>query len=77
MRSVTRRAAATAVLAVTALAASAGPAAAGPRETPNGWCGGANMRNAGDAMTTAMRDHTNHHGDAGMFKAVDNSACRP
>lgn len=77
MRSITARITATAVLGLTALGAGASPAAAGPTQTPNGWCGAANMRNAGEAMTIAMTEHTNEHGDAGMFKAVRHSACRP
>ncbi len=77
MRRVTARVAMTAVLGVTALAASVSPAAAAPSQTPNGWCGAANMRNAGEAMADAMTYHTNEHGDAGMFQAVAVSACRP
>jgi hypothetical protein len=76
MRSVTARAAATAALTLSMLVASAAPAAAGPTQTPNGWCGAANMRNAGEAMTNAMAFHTDEHGDAGMMHAVAVSACR-
>ncbi len=72
----TIRAAATAVVSVALLAGGAAPASAGPTQTPNGWCGGANMRNAGAAMATAMAEHTHANGDAGMFRAVSNSACR-
>lgn len=77
MRLVNARAAAATVLTLGVLAATASPAAAGPNETPNGWCGAANMRNAGTAMANAMMFHTNWHGDAGMFNAVAVSACRP
>jgi hypothetical protein len=60
-----------------ALAMSASPALAGPSPTPSsGKCGAANMSNAGTAMTTAMEEHTDEHGDAGMKQAIANSACR-
>ncbi len=78
MRRVSACVATTAGLALGVLAASASPAAAGPPDpAPSGWCGAANMRNAGQAMADAMMYHTNEHGDAGMFRAVARSACRP
>lgn len=76
MRAGGARAAAAAALALSILAASASPAAAGPTQTPNGWCGAAHMRNAGEAMANAMAFHTDEHGDAGMMHAVAVSACR-
>ena len=64
-------------LAVIAMAASASPAAADQKPTPNGLCGARNMVNehSRDAMLTAMMEHTNQHGDAGMFAAVARTAC--
>ena len=76
MRPVSARAAAVAAVTLGMLAAGASPAAAGPTPTPNGWCGAANMRNAGEAMARAMALHTNENGDAGMMNAVAVSACR-
>ncbi|MBE0608798.1 MAG: hypothetical protein IH609_05425 [Dehalococcoidia bacterium] len=51
--------------------------AAGPRPTPNGLCGAANMVNEAAAahMFEAMDLHTAAQGDAGMGTAVAASAC--
>lgn len=66
-------------VAAVALAVSATPAAADQKPTPNGLCGARNMVNehSRDAMLTAMMEHTNHHGDAGMFAAVARTTCAP
>ena len=79
MKRATARMATMAVLAIGALAATASPAAAGPRPTPNGKCGAANMMNehAAPHMVEAMTFHTAPQGDAGMFHAVAVSSCRP
>ena len=63
-------------LALVALAMSAATASAAP-VTPNGLCGAKNMVNVHsiDAMRTAMMEHTNAHGDAGMTLAVQTTAC--
>lgn len=76
MRRTTARLGATAAVGLAALAMSAVPAFAGPRKTPSGNCGAANMSNAGAAMATAMAEHTDQHGDDGMMQAVANSRCR-
>ncbi len=51
--------------------------ASGPRETPNGLCGAANMVNQAAAphMMEAMTLHTAAQGNAGMYTAVAASAC--
>lgn len=71
-----RRLAVSSVAAI-AMAVSAAPAAADQKPTPNGLCGAKNMVNEHsiDAMRTAMMEHTNHHGDAGMAGAVANTTC--
>lgn len=69
------------VLAVASMAlplvGTSGTAQAGPKPTPNGLCGALNMVNeaAMPHMVEAMTYHTAPQGDAGMFKAVANSAC--
>jgi hypothetical protein len=73
-----RRLAVVASVAAIAGAVTASPAAAGPNPTPNdGRCGAANManENAAPYMAEAMNEHTDEHGDAGMFGAVANSSC--
>jgi hypothetical protein len=55
---------------------SASRVAAAP-VTPNGLCGARNMVNehSREAMLDAMMNHTDEHGDAGMFLAVALTAC--
>lgn len=74
-----RRIALVSSVAAVALAASATPAAADQKPTPNGLCGAKNMVNehSRDAMVTAMMEHTDAHGDAGMAAAVARTACAP
>ncbi len=64
-------------LAAIAVTVSAAPAVADQKPTPNGLCGARNMVNehSRDAMLTAMMEHTNYHGDAGMFAAVARTRC--
>ena len=71
-----RRLAVSSVAAI-AMAVSATPAAADQKPTPNGLCGAKNMVNEHsiDAMRTAMMEHTNYHGDAGMAGAVRRTTC--
>lgn len=66
-------------VAAVALVVSATPAAADQKPTPNGLCGAKNMvhENSRDAMLTAMMEHTNYRGDAGMFAAVARTTCAP
>ena len=73
-RPITRLAAAT--LLFLGLVMSASPVAAAPT-TPNGLCGARNMVNehSREAMLDAMMNHTDEHGDAGMFRAVALTAC--
>lgn len=73
-----RRLTAVASVAAIAVAVSATPAA-GQSPTPNGLCGAKNMvnENSRDAMITAMMEHTNPHGVAGMRGAVARTACDP
>lgn len=72
-----RRLAVVSSIAAVALAVSATPAVADQKPTPNGLCGARNMVNehSRDAMLTAMMEHTNYHGDAGMFAAVARTTC--
>lgn len=74
-----RRLAMLSSVAAVALVVSATPAAAAQKPTPHGLCGARNMVNehSRDAMLTAMMEHTNHHGDAGMFAAVARTTCAP
>lgn len=74
-----RRLTAVASVAAIAVAVSATPAAAVQSPTPNGLCGAKNMvnENSRDAMITAMMEHTNPHGVAGMRGAVARTACDP
>lgn len=74
-----RRCVVTSFVAAVAVAVSAAPAMADQKPTPNGLCGAKNMvnENARDAMVTAMAEHTNAHGDAGMAGAVARTACAP
>ena len=67
------------LVAAVAVAGSATPAVADQKPTPNGLCGARNMvnENSRDAMLTAMMEHTNAHGDAGMFAAVARTTCAP
>ena len=60
-----------------AVAVGPSPAVADQKATPNGLCGARNMVNehSRDAMLTAMMEHTNYHGDAGMFAAVARTRC--
>jgi hypothetical protein len=71
--------------AMLAAALSVGvPTASAAPETPNGYCGAANMLNAwpggganvpdGGGMQNAMTVN-NANGNNGMFRAVGNSAC--
>jgi len=62
------------VLVLVVLFGSASPAAAVPRAA-TGYCGAANMRMAGQAMTDAMTYHTHENGDEGMRAAVRRTAC--
>ncbi len=63
--------------AALAAALSVGVATSGAApETPNGYCGAMNMSMAGAGMEHAMTVN-NPNGSAGMFRAVDRSACEP
>ena len=74
-----RRLALVSLVAAVALATGATPAAADQKPTRNGLCGAANMSNehSRDAMATAMAEHTNANGDAGMRAAVARTRCAP
>ena len=74
-----RRCAVVSLVAAVAVTVSATPAAADQKPTPTGLCGARNMvnDNSRDAMLTAMMEHTNHHGDTGMFAAVARTTCAP
>lgn len=74
-----KRRCAVSFVAAVAVAVSAAPAAADQKPTPNGLCGAKNMvnENSIDAMRTAMMEHTNYHGDAGMTGAVVRTTCAP
>jgi Spy/CpxP family protein refolding chaperone len=75
MKRPTARLAAATLLSL-GLVVSASPVAAAP-VTPNGLCGARNMVNehSREAMLDAMMNHTDEHGDAGMFRAVALTAC--
>ena len=75
MKRLTARLAAATLLSL-GLVTSASPVAAAP-VTPNGLCGARNMVNehSRQAMLDAMMNHTDEHGDAGMFRAVALTAC--
>lgn len=77
MQRMTARLAATAVAGIIAVGAGASTAAAAQQPTPNGLCGARNMvnENAREQMLTAMMQHTDEHGDAGMAGAVAVSGC--
>ena len=74
-----RRCAVISLVAAVTVTVSATPAAADQKPTPSGLCGAKNMVNehSRDAMLTAMMEHTNAHGDAGMFAAVARTTCAP
>lgn len=74
-----RRIALVSSVVAVALAVGAAPAAADQKPTPNGLCGAKNMVNehSRDAMVTAMTEHTDAHGDAGMAGAVGRTGCAP
>jgi hypothetical protein len=61
-------------LVVAGLVGSISTASAGPRPTPNGYCGARNMAMAGDGMANAM-SRDNENGNLGMFHAVAVSSC--
>ncbi len=74
------RAVSVTVLVVLGLTAFAGSAAAGPSQTPNGYCGALNMKQASGVGAQGGMTHAmvvdNPNGNEGMFRAVTNSVCR-